>query len=77
MCDIGELLEYWQEEPPTHVILGWRYLDRKKKPAVDEKETLAAFGEMQGMMGTRPQPIPAHLKEMIGWAEEQKLKMAH
>lgn len=76
MCDICDLLEYWLEEPPAHVVLGAVHMERKGKRAVREEDAMESFGELQGMMGQRPQPMPAHLKDMMRWAQEQEKKMA-
>jgi hypothetical protein len=72
MGDIADLLEYWLEEPPTHVILGWRYLERKPKQQINEEDAVRQMSELQGMMGTRAGSMPDHLKDMARWAEQQR-----
>jgi hypothetical protein len=79
-CDIADLLVYWAEEPPTHVILALRYLGQRKKPTSENQalEQLAqAAGLMQdaGVMAGAPQPMPPHLREMAEWAEQQQAKL--
>lgn len=75
MGDIVDLFEYWQDEPPAHAILAARYLDRKQKRSATAPETESQMFELQKMMDTRMQPMPAHLKEMAAWAAEQQKLM--
>ena len=74
-CDIQELLSYWAEEPPTHVILALRYLGPSKRAKhIDEAQARKDMGEMSRVMGAPPQPLPHNLKEMIRSAEQIKQK---
>lgn len=72
-CDIAELLAYWTEEPPTHVILALRYLgQRKSKKPESEQE---AFNQLQQFAQLAEQPalpLPSHLREMAEWGEQQQ-----
>lgn len=71
---ILELLDYWTEEPPTHVILAMRYLGesrgRKKQPS--EEEARRDMGALAGMLGQQPRKLPPELKQMIRNAEQLK-----
>jgi hypothetical protein len=74
-CDVAELLRYWQEEPPAHVLLALRYLGASKRgkrgaPPIDEKQARSDMGQLGAMMGTPTRPMPPHLKEMIRQAEQ-------
>lgn len=71
-----ELLEYWADEPPAHVILAMRYLGDGKRNAkgVTEEEARSDLGQMAGMLGQQPQKLPNHLKSMIQQAEEVKAR---
>ncbi len=72
-CDINDLLNYWIEEPPTHVILALRYLGpRKRSKQASEEDTRNQLAEVGMMMGRQAQALPAHLKEMIRGAEQLK-----
>jgi hypothetical protein len=71
--NIFKLLEYWAEEPPTHVILALRYLGQKKKPSSPE----AAIDQLQGameFMGAPAGPVPEHIRAMADWVEANKPK---
>ena len=73
--NIFALLDYWREEPPTHVILAMRYLGPskgKKKPQVTEEDARRDMGEMARMLGQTARPLPADLKQMIRQAEQIK-----
>ena len=73
--DVADLLEYWIEEPPEHVILALRYLGPGKRgKKIDEAQARKDMGEMSRIMGAPAQPLPANLKEMIRSAEQLKQK---
>ena len=61
-----ELLDYYAENPPEHIVLGAVYLKRTTKhapsgnPSHDVRELSRLLGQ--------PEPIPAHLREMAEWA---------
>jgi len=71
-CDVLDLLTYWAEEPPAHVILALRYLGAGKRGKhVDEAQSRKDLGEMQQLPGMGPAGLmPANLKEMIRAAEQ-------
>jgi hypothetical protein len=74
--DVFRLLRYWAEEPPAHVILALRYLGERKsnKPKTEAE----AMGQLQGaasLMGQAAAPMPQHLREMAGWAEEMQVRL--
>lgn len=73
-CDVKELLDYWAEEPPPHVLLALRYLGQGKRRGgrQNEEDLRKDLGEVAHMMGTAPQPLPAHLKAMIQQVEQVK-----
>jgi hypothetical protein len=71
LCDVLDLVDYWGENPPTHIILAARYLDRgAKRPAKrsesDVRSDMAQLGTMLGPAA----PVPAHLREMAQWASK-------
>lgn len=69
-----ELLAYWAEEPPTHVILALRYLGAgKRAKQVSEAQARKDLGEMQTLPGMgMAASLPANVKEMIRQAEQLK-----
>ena len=72
-CDVKELLDYWEEEPPPHVLLALRYLGQgQRRGGQSEDDLRKDLGEVAHMMGTAPQPLPAHLKAMILQVEQTK-----
>ena len=74
--ELTELLGYWSEEPPTHVLLALRYLgERKKKPAQTDEKFAQDGLELQRMLGTAAKPMPPHVREMAEWAEAQQAKL--
>ncbi|MBS1803511.1 MAG: hypothetical protein JST28_09090 [Acidobacteria bacterium] len=72
--NIFRLLEYWGEEPPTHVILALRYLgQRKPKTEREAMEQLAGAQEMLGQGAAAP--LPPHLRELAQWADGELDKL--
>ncbi len=70
--NIFELLRYWAEEPPTHVILALRYLGQKRNRAsISEHEARQQLHELGGVMETGTTPLPPALREMAQWADAQ------
>jgi hypothetical protein len=71
--NIFGLLDYWKEEPPTHVILAMRYLgpSQGKKKRVSEEDARKDMGEMSKLLGPA-RPLPPNLKQMIQQAEQVK-----
>lgn len=64
------------EAPPVRLtfarFVGWENKNGRKYKgkAMDDED----FRNLQMMLGSGPSPMPAHLKEAIGWAEEMKKK---
>jgi hypothetical protein len=72
--NIFGLLDYWKEEPPTHVILAMRYLgpsSKGGKKRISEEDARKDMGEMSALLGPA-RPLPPNLKEMIARAEALK-----
>jgi hypothetical protein len=71
--NVFELLNYWREEPPTHVILALRYLgpSRGGKKRFSEEDARKDMGEMARILGPA-RPLPLNLKQMIQQAEQLK-----
>ena len=68
------LLDYWKEEPPTHVILAMRYLgpsEGSKQKRISEEDARKDMGEMSKSLGP-VRPLPPNLKQMIELAEQMK-----
>ena len=72
---ILDLLRYWAEEPPTHVLLALRYLGERKKPKAKSEEQMREQMRGLGPMMGSARPMPAHLREMAEWAAEQEAKL--
>jgi hypothetical protein len=79
VVNIFSLLEYWDDEPPTHVILALRYLGERKKqnkqPVQSEQEFQRNIGELCGMLGRQAQPVSQQARDLVAYAEEMKAKM--
>ena len=77
--NIFNLLEYWLDEPPTHVILALRYLGERKRqnkqPVQSEQEFQRNMGELCGMLGRQAQPVSQQTRDLVAYAEEMKAKM--
>ncbi|HVJ09264.1 MAG TPA: hypothetical protein VM554_12860 [Acidisarcina sp.] len=73
VVNIFELLDYWIEEPPTHVILALRYLGERKRQPVSEDQARDQLLAVQQMgPGFAQQSMPPELREMAQWADEQQ-----
>ena len=72
--DLVELLAYWAEEPPAHVLLALRYLGPRKaaRKGPTEEDAKRQMGELSRVFGQQAQPLPAHLKDLIRSAEQLK-----
>lgn len=73
---IFDLLKYWAEEPPTHVILALRYLGQRKKAQPRD----AVYAQMQEMGAMLGQPVtagkaPADFMDAVNWAEQMRSKV--
>jgi hypothetical protein len=63
-----------EKEPPTHVILALRYLGQHKKPTTED-EAAGQMHQLAGMVEQNLTPMPAHLRELAQWAEEEAAKL--
>lgn len=71
-----ELLEYYSDYPPANVTLALVHLKRESKPQriskrTTETEAMTELGQLAGQIGSVPQRVPAHLREMATWANQQ------
>jgi hypothetical protein len=68
----SELLEYYAEHPPAHVILAAVHLKPDRKQSQSRKRRAAAAAsqlqELSGFLGQSAQPVPDHLRKMAEWA---------
>jgi hypothetical protein len=72
-CDIADLLKYWQEEPPAHVLLALRYLGANKRGKQVNPETARQqLSDLSQFLGQPARPLPAQLKGLIRDAERMK-----
>ena len=75
VINIFELLRYWADEPPAHVILALRYLgERKRKPA-SARQAREQLGEAASLMGARVAPVSEKTRELVAYAEEMQAKL--
>lgn len=62
LWDVNELMEYWADHPPAHVILAARYLKqgpkRRKAKVSDAAEDIHEFKSALGFTGIAG-PLPA------------------
>jgi hypothetical protein len=71
--DVAELLAYWAEEPPAHVILALRYLgERKAKQPKSEQEAFDQLHQFAQLAEQPALPLPSHLREMAEWGDQQQ-----
>jgi len=76
MINIAQLLTYWGEEPPTHVILALKYLgERKSKGPKNEGVARDQIREAAGMLGQNVQPVSQRTRDLVAYAEEVKARM--
>jgi hypothetical protein len=69
-------MEYWAEEPPTHVILALRYLgERKTNKPKSEHEALDQLRQFAQLTEQPASPLPSHLRELAEWGEAQQAKL--
>jgi hypothetical protein len=69
------LMGYWQSNPPTHVILAARYLDRKKLATAKVIDPLAELEQVSAETGLQAERMPEAILEHVRWAEERKTKL--
>lgn len=70
-CDVKDLLEYWDKEPPAHVLLAMKWLGSDKREQKTEEEMRNEMAQLGEFMGPA-QPMPEYLKELIRKAEQMK-----
>ena len=68
-----ELLGYYAEHPPGHLILAAVHLksDRRRRHArvSSESNALSHMHELSSLLGQQPsEPVPDHLRRMAEWA---------
>jgi hypothetical protein len=73
--DVVDLYEYWEEYPPTHVILKLLHLKPKSKAPQSMKEAMDQMRQLTTVMGSGTSPLPPHLRRMAEFALEQSEKM--
>ena len=71
--DAWELLEYWNEWPPEHMLLrGFTGYKPPSNPGCElGTEEVAS---LTGMLGPAERP-PQHINELVEWAEKMKEKL--
>lgn len=76
VVNIFDLLKYWQEEPPTHVILALRYLGQKKKANPSKDQVISQMHELAAMTGQQlVREAPEGFIDAMQWAERMKDKV--
>jgi hypothetical protein len=74
--DVLGLLDYWRENPPSHVIMAARYLKggagqaRGRQPAESGGDEMR---ELATLMGP-PQPMKPYAKDLLDWADSMNRK---
>lgn len=63
--DLWELFAYWEEHPPTHIILAARYLDPKRSGRVNDFEKRLVAEQVGGVKSfdNLPLAVQAALSE--------------
>lgn len=86
MCDVVNLLDYWQDCPPAHLVLKAAFLKdagtRHTRSAQDEDDTRNALRGLLhgpdampgGSVAVRTE-VPAYLRDVVEWAEGERAKM--
>ena len=72
--DAWELFEFWNEWPPAHVLLRSFTGYKPQNKAPRELET-SEVSELSALLGPAQQ-APAHVADMVRWAETMKTKIA-
>ena len=74
-----ELIDYYSDHPPTHIILGLVHL--KQKPArmrqpVTESSAMGQMRELSGLLGQQAEQMPDYLRHMAkeALAEASRLR---
>jgi hypothetical protein len=66
----NELLDYYIEHPPAHLILGLVHLksDQPKSRSRNDTHATSQLTELSTLMGQPPAPLPDNLRDMAEWA---------
>jgi hypothetical protein len=66
----SELLEYYAEHPPGHIILAAVHLKpERRRRAIRESTASSQMHELSNLLGQAPsQKMPDHLRKMAEWA---------
>jgi hypothetical protein len=66
----SELLEYYSEHPPGHIILAAVHLKPgRRRRAIRESTASSQMHELSTLLGQPPsQAMPEHLRKMAEWA---------
>jgi hypothetical protein len=72
--EANELLAYWADYPPTHVILSAVYLQKTAKK-VTKGGALSEMQDLSMMYGIPTEKMPTVISDAVKWAEEQKKKI--
>jgi hypothetical protein len=67
MDEANELMAYWREFPPAHLILGARYLKPQQKARGNAKQQIE---QLAMISGANLEKMPDKLADDIKWAEE-------
>lgn len=74
--DVLGLLKYWQDNPPVHVILAARYLDRsgtassrRQQPQPQSEEEIHADMMAVASVLGPVQPMPKDVRDALDWAQ--------
>jgi hypothetical protein len=75
-----DLLEYYIEHPPSHLILATAYLkdtpsSRKSWKPPTEDEAVGQMRQLSGELNAGTQRFPPHLRELAQWAKETSAKV--
>jgi len=74
--DVWEMFEHWNEWPPEHVLLrGFtQYQPPERTPEALDPEAAKGLTKYLGAGLAAAKP-PAHITEMVKWAEQMKLQL--
>jgi len=86
MGDVAELLDYWADFPPSHLVLRAAFLKmdapRRSKRSMSESARKDISGLLYGPDAMPPgalgvaKEMPPHLVALADWAEEQTALMS-
>lgn len=69
---VNELMGYWSEQPPTHIVLGPRH-EPKRKPKANAAEEA---NDLSAMFGVAAEKMPEHYAQAVEWAEDVQKKIS-